>query len=85
MENIINQIISIILKTKPRLDLDKIKPESKFIDDLDFDSLEVVDLVMDLETEFYVTIDDQDATQITTVQDLATKIKDLVDKKKPIA
>jgi acyl carrier protein len=81
MKNILNQIIDIILKSKVRLDPNKIKPESSFIADLGFDSLEVVDLVIELEDEFNITLDDQDASKITTLQDLANKVKELVDKK----
>jgi acyl carrier protein len=41
--------------------------------------------VIELEDEFNITLDDQDASKISTVQDLANKVKELVDKKKSIA
>jgi acyl carrier protein len=80
MEDITNKIIGIILKNKRGLDSNKINPDSSFIKDLGFDSLEVVDLIIDLEDEFQITVDDQDAGNIATVKDLANKIKILVDK-----
>ncbi len=48
---------------------DKIKPESKFIDDLGADSLDLVELVMDLEEKFEVSIPDEDNDKLRTVQD----------------
>ncbi len=47
----------------------KINPESKFIDDLGADSLDVVELVMNLEEEFQCEIPDEEAEKIVTVGD----------------
>jgi acyl carrier protein len=49
-----------------------IKSESKFVDDLKADSLDVVELVMEFEEEFEITIPDEDYEKIRTVGD-ATK------------
>jgi acyl carrier protein len=46
-----------------------IKSESKFVDDLKADSLDVVELVMEFEDEFDVTIPDEDYEKIRTVGD----------------
>jgi acyl carrier protein len=46
-----------------------IKTESKFVDDLKADSLDVVELVMEFEDEFEVTIPDEDYEKIRTVGD----------------
>jgi acyl carrier protein len=81
MENIIEKIVSIIKKTKKDIDISKITTNAKFIEDLNFDSLEVVELVIDLEDEFGIDIEDKQTSDITTVQDLANKVKELVDKK----
>lgn len=48
---------------------DEITPDSKFVEDLNADSLEVVELVMALEDEFGVSIPDEDAEQMVTVKD----------------
>ncbi len=45
-----------------------IKNDSHFTDDLGADSLDLVELVMDFETEFDITIEDDEAEKITTVQ-----------------
>jgi len=46
-----------------------VKLESKFVEDLKADSLDVVELVMELEDEFEVTIPDEDYDKIRTVGD----------------
>lgn len=46
-----------------------VTPEASFIDDLGADSLEIVDLIMAFESEFGITISDEDAENLTTVQD----------------
>jgi acyl carrier protein len=46
-----------------------IKAESKFVDDLKADSLDVVELVMEFEEEFEITIPDEDYEKIRTVGD----------------
>ncbi len=48
---------------------DQITPESSFVEDLNADSLEVVELIMALEDEFGLSIPDEDAEKIVTVQD----------------
>ncbi|WP_022851334.1 acyl carrier protein [Limisalsivibrio acetivorans] len=48
---------------------DAIKPESSFIDDLDADSLDTVELIMAFEEEFGIEIPDEEAEKIKTVGD----------------
>ncbi|RMF09026.1 MAG: acyl carrier protein [Candidatus Neomarinimicrobiota bacterium] len=45
----------------------KIVPEASFVDDLGADSLDTVELIMELEEEFGIEIPDEDAEKITTV------------------
>ena len=49
---------------------DKIKRETHFVNDLGADSLDTVELVMELEEEFEITIPDDEAERIKTVADL---------------
>ena len=48
---------------------DQIKPESKFIEDLGADSLDIVELIMAMEEEFQTEIPDEEAEKIRTVGD----------------
>ena len=47
---------------------DKIVPEARFGDDLDADSLDLVELVMALEEAFDITIDESELEGIETVE-----------------
>lgn len=47
-----------------------ITPESKLIEDLHADSLDIVELVMDMESEFDVQIPDEQLPKIKTVGDI---------------
>ncbi len=57
------------------VDIDAVVPEADFIKELDADSLDVVDLVMAFEEAFDIEIDDDDASQISTVGDAIKFIK----------
>jgi acyl carrier protein len=46
---------------------DKVSRETSFINDLGADSLDTVELVMELEDEFEISIPDEDAEKIQTV------------------
>lgn len=50
------------------VDLEEVKTESSFVDDLGADSLDTVELVMALEEEFETEIPDDEAEKITTVK-----------------
>ncbi|MFM8649063.1 MAG: acyl carrier protein [Actinomycetota bacterium] len=49
------------------VDPDKVTPEAKFGDDLDADSLDLVELVMVLEEEFGVTVPEEEIEGVQTV------------------
>lgn len=67
MEEIQAKVIQIISEQLGK-DESEIKMSSHFIEDLDADSLDTVELVMALEEEFEVDIPDEAAENITTVQ-----------------
>ncbi|HHY69858.1 MAG TPA: acyl carrier protein [Bacillota bacterium] len=52
--------------------------EASFIDDLGADSLEIVDLIMAFESEFGITIPDEDAENLTTVKDAIEYLREHV-------
>ena len=49
--------------------------EASFVDDLGADSLDQVELIMAMEEEFDISIPDEDAEKISTVQDAIDYIK----------
>ncbi|HET6386900.1 MAG TPA: acyl carrier protein [Armatimonadota bacterium] len=56
---------------------DEVTPNASFMEDLGADSLDVVELIMALETEFSVEIPDEDAEKIHTVGEAV----DYIDRK----
>ena len=54
---------------------DEVKPEASFVDDLNADSLDLVELIMSLEEEFGTEISDEDAEKIRTVKDVVGYIE----------
>ena len=55
-------------------------PEASFVDDLGADSLDQVELIMAMEEEFDVSISDEEAEKIMTVQDAVDYIKKALEK-----
>ena len=51
------------------VDESEVKPEATFTNDLGADSLDTVELIMELEKEFNITIPDDQAEKIATVGD----------------
>ncbi|MCY4513318.1 MAG: acyl carrier protein [Bdellovibrionales bacterium] len=66
MQNKIFQLIADQLNIKT----EDIKMESAFIKDLKADSLDIVELVMNLEDHFNMQIPDEDAEKLVTVKDV---------------
>jgi acyl carrier protein len=56
---------------------DEVKEESKFVEDLGADSLDVVELVMALEEKFDIEIPDEDAEKIANVSDAIKFIENI--------
>ena len=52
------------------VDVAKVTKEASFTDDLDADSLDVVEMVMSIEETFSIEIEDEDASSIKTVGDV---------------
>ena len=58
---------------------EKISYKSHFWDDLNADSLDKAELILDLETEFGIKIPDVVAEQIVYFEDLVHKVNELID------
>ena len=59
----------------------EVTPTAHFIDDLGADSLDIVELVMELEEEFEITIPDEEAEKIKTVGEAIDYIEKEIAKK----
>jgi len=77
MANIQDKVKSIIA-TKLGLDESEITPEKNLTNDLGADSLDVVELSMELEREFNLKFEDADTEKIQTVEDLYKLIEENV-------
>jgi len=58
------------------VDEEQVTPEASFVDDLNADSLDLVELIMSLEEEFGAEISDEDAEKIRTVQDAVAYVEE---------
>ena len=58
------------------VDEDEVVPTASFVDDLNADSLELVDLTAMIEEEFDIEIPDGDARRLQTVQDVLDYVEE---------
>ncbi|HEC11095.1 MAG TPA: acyl carrier protein [Acidimicrobiales bacterium] len=58
-----------------QVDAEKIVPEASFADDLDADSLDLVELVMGLEEEFDITVEEDELEGIGTVAEAVALVE----------
>lgn len=63
----LNEKVTNIIVDKLSVEESRVVPEASFLDDLGADSLDTVELIMELEEEFDLEIPDEDAEKITTV------------------
>lgn len=61
------------------VDEDTITEDSSFVDDLNADSLDMVELVMAMEQEFDIEIPDDVAEKVVTVKDAVEYIQNLTE------
>lgn len=64
-----------IIINKLGVEESQITPSASFINDLGADSLDTVELIMEFEKTFNITIDDSDAEKIQTVGDAVTYLQ----------
>jgi acyl carrier protein len=58
------------------IDVNEIKLHSNLIQDLGLDSFYVIDLIIDIETEFDITIDNDQISQFETVESVVRVIEE---------
>ncbi len=74
MSDIASRVKAIIVD-KLSVDEAEVTPTAEFTKDLGADSLDTVELIMEFEKEFGITIPDEDAEKITTVGDAISYIE----------
>jgi acyl carrier protein len=74
--NEVKELIVEILGADP----EKVTPEARFREDLEADSLDIVEMVMELEDRFGTEVSDEDAQSLSTVGDAVKYISGLMDK-----
>ena len=65
-----------LLADQLNIDSEKITENSKVIEDLGADSLDVVEMLMTLEDEFSVTVSDEESVGLKTVGDIVNYIEE---------
>ncbi len=78
MEERVKEIIS----TQFNMSNEEIHLDTNFEEDLDADSLDLVELIMAFEDEFDLEIDDEDVYNIKSVSDAINEIKGNLEKEK---
>jgi acyl carrier protein len=68
--------VKTIIVEKLAVDENEVTPTASFTNDLGADSLDIVELIMEFEKEFGVSIPDEDAEKIVTVGDAVAYIED---------
>ena len=69
-----SKIIKMIAKKLGKKE-EEVKLTSNLIEDLGADSLDVVEMIMDLEDEFGITLPDEEVSNMKTIQDVINYIK----------
>ncbi|MCR4658212.1 MAG: acyl carrier protein [Lachnospiraceae bacterium] len=70
----IQKIISEVLNVDP----EEVMADTKFVDDLGADSLDIFQIIMGIEEEFDIEISTDDAEKIVTVGDAVEQIKNAI-------
>ncbi len=69
--------VKAIIVDKLGVEESQVTPEANFTADLNADSLDTVELIMEFEKEFGISIPDEDTQKITTVKDVVDYIEKL--------
>ncbi len=72
---VFDEVVEVISKTLKGVDTSSVTMETKFEEDLGADSLDLVELIMELEEHYDVTIPDEDAQSISSVGNVVAYIE----------
>lgn len=71
----LNDKVMKLVSEATKVELSNINPETSFIDDLNLDSLDMVELMMKMEDEFGIEIPEDDTEKLKTIKDVANYLK----------
>jgi acyl carrier protein len=78
-ELLIDRVIRVIAATQ-HIPIESIQPSSTF-EELKIDSLDAINILFGLENEFDISIDDEQARGLVSVQDLADRLAKIIDER----
>ena len=81
MDETIEARVLKVIATSKRIPLESVRPDSSF-ESLGIDSLDRLNLLFDLESEFDIEINDEEAKQIKNIHEMTAGIKHLLELKK---
>lgn len=73
-----------VIAERLQVALEEVKDGSSLVDDLGADSLDAVEIIMDLEEAFGIKISDADAEKVQTVDDAVSLVQSLTKSKEEV-
>lgn len=77
MSDVVERVQKLI-SDELQIDLDRVVLDADLFDDLNFDSLDTVEMVISIENEFDIEIQDDEIDSIRTVRHISDLVQDLV-------
>ena len=71
------ETVSNMIAKQLKVDLSRVVPEAKLVEDLGADSANIMVLILDLEDEYDMQVDDSAITELHTVGDVVSYIEEL--------
>ena len=81
IEKIINETVFDVVK-KYGITKEMIKPETRIVDDLGAESLDIIEMMLAFQDKFDLSIDDENVSQVNTLEDVYKFIKENINHKK---
>ena len=82
MRNDIEKEIVEIIADISGFEIDEIKPDANFFDDLEIDSIKAIEITVAIEKKFKISVRDEDVPNITTVKQAVELVNQLLAQKK---
>ena len=67
-----------MVKNFDQVDPNKVNPETKFVEDLGLDSLDCIEIIINIEQTFNITIPDESIENIKNIKELCDLVKSII-------